>query len=197
MTLGERRSQVFVFTKPGTEAGEELAEIVKRKENERQRGTNLFWWGVGSSLGEDLIKIGGQVATIPLLFVAHVRQSAPKAQNSNPQRIVRWTKWQPRQSKEIDVPHFAGVTSRWDEKKRLHYALVCSSQKPLVFDSRGRRFDLNLCRTLGRGRVPGTSQVTALVEGDLTDPQHNKGEYHILFEAVLVAPWQAKLTRYI
>lgn len=194
---GTTGTQVFVFTKPGTEAGETLIEIVKRKETERVAGNGVFWWGVGNSLGDDLseaaMKAGGR---IPILFVAHDRPAPPKNENVNPSRIVRWTKWRAKEGASKDVPAFANITSRWDEKKRLHHALVCMSEVPLSIDLEGPRFDPMLCKTYAMGRVPGASQVTALVRGDLGDRRHQEGRYRILFRANLVLPWQAKLVAY-
>jgi hypothetical protein len=195
MSLGY--SKVFVFTKPGTEAGETLSAIVNRKEEERAAGKNVFWWGLGSSLGDDLLAVGSKVGEIPIIINAHNRSPQVKSENANPTRIVRWTKWKSAHGAEQDVPPFAKVTSRWDEKKRLHYALVCSSETELAVDPHGSRFDIKLCKTFRKGRIPGTSQVTALVEGDLSDLRHREGDYRILFRADLVVPWQAKLTRYI
>jgi hypothetical protein len=197
MAMSKAHSKVFVFTKPGTEAGETLSAIVKRKEKERAAGKNMFWWGVGSSLGDDLLAIGSTVGEIPIIFIAHDRSPQVKTENSHPKRIVRWTKYKSAHGAEQDVPPFAKVTSRWDEKKRLHYALVCSSEKELIADLGGPRFDINLCKTFRKGRIPGTSQMTALVEGDLSDLRHREGGYRILFRANLVMPWQAKLTRYV
>jgi hypothetical protein len=195
--LPAAQDAVFVFTKPGTEAGESLIDIAARKEAERIAGKNVFWWGVGSSLGDDLSaaaqKAGGALS---LIFIAHDRPSPSKPEDLNPARVVRWTKWKTRDGRIADVPAFAKVTSRWDDKKRLHYALVCISDAPLSLDSNGPRFDPLLCKTFAKERAPGTSQVTALVRGNLSDPRHQDGRYRILFRARLVVPSQARLVEY-
>jgi hypothetical protein len=194
--------QTFVFTKPGTEAGETLLDILSRKEDERLAGKrlagkNVFWWGVGNSLGNDLqaaaIKAGG---ILPVIFVGHDRPTTPKDESANPGRVVRWTKWKSKHEQMKDVPAYAKVRSRWDEKKKLHFALVCECETPLSIDPNGLRFDPTLCRTFAAGRTPGTSQITALVRGNLRDPGHRDGRYRIFFRASLVAPWQAKLIQY-
>ena len=59
---------IFVFTKPGVEAGESLADIVARKEAERIAGQNTFWWGVGTSLGESLQRPRRMLAELFQLF---------------------------------------------------------------------------------------------------------------------------------
>ena len=190
-------SNIFIFTKPGTEAGESLGDIVSRKESERSAGNGIFWWGVGSSLGDDLYKAAQQSrGNLEVLFISHDRPSPPKSENAHPERVVRWTKWIDSSGIHRDVPSFARVTSRLDDRKRLHYALVCFSEAPIIRHPSGRRFNPLICRTFGKGLAPGSSQVTALVRADLNSPEHQKGHYQILFQAKLIAPWQPRLVQY-
>jgi 4-aminobutyrate aminotransferase-like enzyme len=42
---------IFCWTKMGTEAGQTLGTILRRKELERQAGSGIFAWGIGNSLG--------------------------------------------------------------------------------------------------------------------------------------------------
>lgn len=186
----------FVLTKPGVEAGELLADIVARKEAERVAGNNIFRWGIGSSLGAAVCEaaegVGGK---LPVLFVLNTRPSRPKEHDFSPARVFRWTKWQDWNGSTRDVPAFAHVTSRGHELKRAHYALVCYSEKPITFDLNGSAFDPSLCST-ALGKRPGSSQVTALVWGDLNAAGHKRGRYRIAFRATLISPWQAKLISY-
>jgi hypothetical protein len=186
----------FVFTKPGVEAGESLADILIRKEAERIAGKNTFWWGVGNSVGVALEKAAQDSGgTLPILFLVHKTQTPPKKRDASPQRVVVWTKWQDRSGSIHHVPTFANITSRWDETKRTHYALVCYSEKPMSFDPNGPAFDPSLCRT-ALGKVPGSSQVTALVSGNLNASEHQNGKYRVVFHGTLVRPWQARLVEF-
>ena len=184
---------IFIFTKPGVEAGESLADIVARKEAERLAGHGIFWWGVGTSLGVSLEKAAHDAGgKLPVIFLSHKRPTSPKPHDAKPQRVVRWIRWEDRKGTSHDVPAFAKVTSRWDQAKRTHYALVCHSEGPIKFDPSGPEFDTALCRT-ALDKVPGSSQVTALVRGPLDDEVHRNGSYRIVFRAFLKHPWQARL----
>ena len=186
----------FVLTKPGIEAGESVADIIARKEAERVAGKNVFWWGIGSSLGPAVRKAAQDAGgKLPVVFVVHNNQARPKEHDVSPARIFRWTKWQDWNGAVHDVPEFAQVTSRGHNLKRAHYAMVCYSEKPITFDPKGPAFDPSLCRT-ALGKRPGSSQVTALVWGDLSAADHRLGQYRIAFRATLIAPWQAKLVSY-
>jgi hypothetical protein len=186
----------FVFTKPGVEAGESLADIIVRKEAERIAGQNTFWWGVGTSLGESLQRAAQDAGgTLPIIFLSHKKPTSPKPHDANPQRVVKWTEWQDRSGLTHNVPTFVKVTSRWDQAKRTHYALVCHSERPIEFDPDGPKFDASVCRT-ALDKAPGSSQVTALVWGPLDDKTHKNGSYRIAFRAFLRQPWQVRLVTY-
>jgi len=186
----------FVLTKPGIEAGGSLVDIFARKEAERVAGGNIFWWGIGSSLGPAVCKAAQDAGgKLPVVFALNTRPSRPKEHDVSPARVFRWTKWQDWNGSIRDVPAFARVTSRGHKLKRAHYALVCYSEKPITFDLNGPAFDPSLCRT-ALAKRPGSSQVTALVWGDLNAADHKRGQYRIAFRATLVSPWQAKLVSY-
>jgi hypothetical protein len=104
-------SDIFIFTKPRTEAGESFDAIVSRKESERLASNGIFWWGVGNSLGVDLYK-AAQLArgNLEVLFISHDRPSPPKPENAHPERVVRWTKWIDSSGIHRDVPSSAKVT---------------------------------------------------------------------------------------
>lgn len=187
----------FVLTKPGVEAGESLAAIVARKEAERAAGKNVFWWGVGSSLGPAVVKAAQSVGgKLQIVFVIPNKISRPKEHDASPEQVFRWTQWQNQNGVVRDVPSFANVTSRGHNLKSAHYALVCYSETPLKLDINGQAFDPSLCRT-ALGKVPGSSMVTALVWGDLTAPGHIGAQYRIAFRATLISPWQARLVGHV
>jgi hypothetical protein len=183
--------QSFVWTKMGVESGEKLAQIVQRKEAERIAGAGQFWWGIGNSLGaaarNEAVTHGG---TLPVLF--SMMLGRPKPIDRSPETVWRWTKYEDQNGRVLDVPSHAKVVSRGHLTKDRHYALVCFSDAPLRLQHGGPKFDPALCRTIA-GKIPGSSQVTALLMG--SPDEHQKGPYEISFRATLVTPWAVKLVQ--
>ena len=96
----------FVLTKPGIEAGESLVDIFARKEAERVAGKNIFWWGIGSSLGPAVCKAAQDAGgKLPVVFALNTRPSRPKEHDVSPARVFRWTKWQDWNGSIRDVQH--------------------------------------------------------------------------------------------
>jgi hypothetical protein len=181
----------FVWTKMGVESGEGLQHIVRRKEAERIAGRGQFWWGIGNSLGSaarDAARLQG--GSLPVLFSQMLAK--PKAADSAPGMVWKWTGWEDETGRIHDIPAHAKVISRGTAAKDRHYALVCRSDVPLALARGGARFDPAQCRTLS-GKAPGASQVTALLRGK--PDTHRGGPYEICFRAVLVEPWAVKLVR--
>jgi hypothetical protein len=173
----------FVWTKMGVESGEELAEIVRRKEEERQAGQGIFWWGIGNSLGSAVREHArAQGGSLPVLFSKMLGRA--KSADVSPDLVWMWS----------NVPAYAKVISRGAASKAKHYALVCHSAVPLKLEKGGERFDPTQCRT-PLGKAPGASQVTALLIGSPSG--HTRGAYEVSFRATLVTPWAVKLLRLI
>jgi hypothetical protein len=175
----------------GVESGEALPDIIKRKEAERVAGAGEFWWGIGSSLGpavRDAARSSG--GKLPVLFSKMLGR--PKAADSSPTMIWKWTAWEDERGRIVSLPSHAYVISRGAEAKERHYALVCYSESPISLGRLVRAFDPNLCRTAS-GKLPGASQVTALLHG--SPEAHKVGPYEVAFEATLVQPWAVKLDR--
>jgi hypothetical protein len=182
---------VFVWTKMGAESGEGLEDIVRRKEAERMAGRGQFWWGIGNSLGSAARTAARlQGGSLPVLFSTML--SKPRVIDSAPEMVWMWTKWEDETGRTHDIPSHAKIISRGAVAKDRHYALVCHSEVPLAL-ARGRvHFDPTQCRTPS-GKVPGASQVTALLRG--RPDGHRTGPYEISFRALLVEPWAVKLVR--
>jgi len=189
--LASHQVQTFVWTKMGVESGEGLAQIIQRKETERAAGRGIFWWGIGSSLGPAVRECAQQQGgALPVLFSAMLGRA--KHVDSNPGSVWKWTAWENFDGRTYDVPRHVTVISRGAETKDRHYALVCFSEEPLGLRKGGKRFNPNLCRTLS-GKIPGQSQVTALLQGEVGG--HPDGPYEICFRAKLIEPWAVKLVR--
>ena len=179
----------FVWTKIGVESGEGLAQIVRRKEEERASGNGIFWWGIGSSLGAAVReRARAQGGSLPVVFSKML--SPAKIDDVSPEIVWRWQKWEDESGRIHNIPKHVKVVSRGSELKGKHYALVCHSDIPLVLEADGEKFDPTLCRTL-RGKAPGSSQVTALLTGPIT--KHTTGFYQVAFRATLIEPWAPKL----
>ena len=180
---------MFVWTKMGTESGEELARIVKRKEAERVAGNGIFWWGIGKSLGSNVRSFArAQGDTLPVIFSCML--SRAKIIDTSPKEIFRWTRWENEDGASRPIPQHVKVISRGAPDKGRHYALVCRSEGPIELATKGERFDPRQCLTPS-GKVPGASQVTALLEGSIEG--HPRGNYEISFRAILIAPYAPKL----
>lgn len=152
----------FVWTKMGVESGEQLSQIVLRKDKERRSGNGIFWWGTGSSLGtavrERAREQGGR---LPVLF-SKMRTHA-KSSDVSPEIVWKWTKWEDEKGRSQLIPAHVNVISRGADSKRKHYALACYSNKPLTLET-NEKFDPTNYRTPA-GKIPGSSQVTALLIG--------------------------------
>lgn len=183
----------FVWTKMQKETGQELEDIITAKEKQRQAGAGTFWWGIGNSLGTAVIHEARAAGGIlPVVFSKML--SAPKEIDVSPKQVFRWTHWVNENGCKCEIPHHVTVISRGYSNKRSHYALVCYSDEPLQLAENGWNFDPDVCKTLA-GKPPGSSQVTALLRGNLAEP-HRDGDYRIAFRAKLVEPWFVKLVAY-
>lgn len=181
--------QTFVWTKMQSAAGESLDKIIMRKEAERRAGNGDFWWGVGTSLGAAVNEAAASNGnTLPVLFSRML--SAPQEKDSNPQAVCVWQGWQSRDGRSGELPEHILITGGSNPEKP-YYALICFSQAPLRLGNHGT-FDPQQCRTLA-GKVPGSSQVTALLQDSGPTP-HRNGRYQIGFRCDLRAPWAVRLT---
>jgi len=180
----------FVWTKMQTEAGQRLEAIIARKEIERISGSGLFFWGIGNSLGKAVSEAAREAGgTLPVLW--SMMKSKPKAIDASPGVVRLWEAYEDASGKIHEIPPHATVTSRVS-KREHHYALVCHSETPLSLGDSGP-FDPTTCKTT-RGKSPGASQVTALLQGDTLNG-HKSGSYRVAFRALLVSPWAVKLVR--
>lgn len=181
----------FIWTKIGPEAGETLGHILTRKEAERRTCNGVFWWGIGNSLGQSVrVAARANGGVLPVIFTP--MRARPKQVDVAPAETWRWSAWEDEHGNLRNIPPHVLITSRGHSKKRRHYALVCRSETPLAVGDGSKRFDHKVCHTLS-GKVPGASQVTALVQGSLYG--QSSGLYEICFSATLVEPWLVTLAR--
>lgn len=191
--------RAFVWTKMQAEAGQALGDIVRRKELERAAGNGLFFWGIGSALGEPLIRLIHRRSDPTVLF--SIMRTPPKRIDSAPEGVFLWTSYVDASGRVESLPPHALVTSRSTtgagDKKR-HYALVCTSEIPLRLETLGA-LDASHLWNLGTGvtRV-GSSQVTAVVEHGavyVDDIPRGGPFYEVNMRAKLTAPYFVRLAR--
>jgi hypothetical protein len=188
----------FVWSRCGAEAGQELDSLILRKEAERIAGQNVFWWGLGNSLGPNVRQAatdcGGE---LDVQFSAMLMDA--QEHDSKPAEVWLWTHWTDVDGHVHELPPHVINTSRGYPRKTKHYTLICQSAEPLQL--RPQPFDQALCYNYKswneqrkRTRVGG-GQSTFLVLGNF-DGDHSKGKYKRGFRAKLIAPWCVRLTKY-
>ncbi len=189
MSAGSASPRFLCWTKMQAEAGQNLADIFRRKEYERKAGNGVFFWGIGSPLDFSRLRSSDRV---DLIFSTML--SAPKTEDKNPESVLVWRKYLNASGQEVDLPPHVLLTSRATTKlgpKKRHYALVCHSEKELVLADEGE-FDPMAYRNAGpNGGKVGFSQVTSLLER--TSEASATSRYRINFRAELRRPFLAKL----
>lgn len=162
--MGRRNEEYVCWSRMQTEAGQLLLSIIARKEVERRAGRGLFFWGVGNPPAV-IAKVLAR-ANVPVRAVFSIMKSRPKAVDVSPARTVAWRRYIDVNGAIRPLPPHALVTSRGDSAngpKRVHYALMCKSDEPLVLRY-GEPFDSTAFRNAGgAGARVGASQVTALL----------------------------------
>jgi hypothetical protein len=181
--------RAFCWTKFGPEAGEPIDQILARKEQERTATGGVFYWGIGNSIRPALTALLADNPEPEVLF-SPIR-SAPRRQDLAPPDTVRWLAGEGLFGDPVDLPPSVCVTSGWTPgpRRAARYALVCSSEQPLVLSNLGEvRFDaLRNIRTSG---PLGASQVTAVVSRKDGDEGR---AYPVLLRAKLVWPFLVRL----
>jgi hypothetical protein len=183
----------FCWSRIGTESGEELGDIISRKEQERAGNNGIFLWGIGSAIGPSVLELA-RVDPQPQVLFSPIR-SVPKSIDVHPARIAVWLSAQALTGDHYDIPARSVVTSRFPggERQACHYALVCQSTRPLQFDEQGDLIEFHRLRNLRSNRPVGASQVTAIVRlldsGGFTEGV----KYRAVVRATLVFPYLVRL----
>jgi hypothetical protein len=193
MLPGELPS-TFCWTKMGTESGEGLEMIVRRKEWERRLGNGVFLWGIGQSLGANASLATSNGERLDAVFSP--MQSKPKEIDVEPGELVLWTAWTDNAGRTRPLPRHTFVTSRATlpsgRRKENHYALVCNSDRPLGKTS-GMFVAPHTLRNFGTGKVLGASQVSAVVAYDPSESNSHGKTYPVSFTAQLASPYFIRL----
>lgn len=188
---------VFCWSKIGTEAGENLSEIIQRKEIERLANNGTFLWGVGSSLGSSLDLLRERT-TAPMVLFTNMLSKA-KVIDECPKRIFMWVSYYDQYGQVRALPEYSFVTSRGttssETKKKNHYALICNSRlaipskEPSIIDG-------STLVNLKSGKQVGASQVTSIVK-QIRKASTVMKQYSVVFSAELKDEGQVRLAHFI
>lgn len=178
---------IFCWTKMGTEAGQPLETILRRKELERLAGKGTFAWGIGNSLGSSpaFAKQAAPGGEVDILFSP--MKSAPKAIDVAPTQLVLWLAYHSPDVGLVDLPAHMLITSRGSgasgTEKRSHYALLCERKEEINAEGDLGMIDAKYARNLMSLNPLGASQVTAMVRYEPVDSTHPEKLYPISFRA--------------
>lgn len=183
----------FCWTKFGSEAGEDAANILRRKEAERVGNDGVFLWGIGNSIRPSLLSLL-ELTVEPIVVFTPMRSPAAK-HDRDPASIVEWVGGVGLTGETYALPPGSTVTSgaRLGVDPRTHYALVCRRSEPLTDQSCNMWLDEEVLRNLRTGNPVGSSQVTSVVETVNAGPR--RARYRVAFTAELVEPFQVMLTQ--
>jgi hypothetical protein len=191
----ESLPSVFCWSKMGAEAGQGLAAILRRKEFERVSGNGVFAWGIGNSVGP-AVRHARALGIDPLDVLFTPMKSAPKAVDVAPSTLVLWTAYEDDSGHRVPLPAHMLVTSRGDAAerdgpKKLHYALICRSDRSLLAPPGKLAVDASAVCNLVSRNPTGASQVTAVVRSYISsEPQR---AYPVQFRARLSGPGFVRL----
>lgn len=180
--------EIFCWTKIGTEGGQSIDEIVWRKELERGAGNGTFFWGIGNSLGNAPVLARQAIKSSRLEVLFTLMKSRAKTVDQDPPSTVLWLTYIDDTGHHRRVPDHVLLTSRGvspsGESKHRHYALVCTTRKPIRIE--GQEV-INAARTrnLGSANPVGSSQVTAVVTYDKKMKSGSENLYRVAFRADL------------
>lgn len=183
---------VFCWTKMGAEAGQPLDVIISRKETERELGDGVFFWGIGTPLGQRIWRFIDSVSRPFVLFSP--MKAKPKQIDSSPENVFIWTAYLDKNGIKHAMPEHVFVTSRGLSNglaKEQHYALVCRKNSSLRSDE-WPSVDWAKLKNYERDSKLGFSQVTAVVECKKSVISTGNN-YDVLFGAELVEPYYVTL----
>ena len=174
------------------EGGQQLEEIVRRKELERRANGGIFCWGVGNAPNRCTASLARGSIEIDVLF--SIMKSRPKLVDVAPTGTLIWRRFIDCNGRERTIPRSSLVTSKSESPnglKRSHFALFCQANSPLVLGDLGS-FDPSAYRNIGAaGGSIGPSQVTALLRR--ITAENSNGSYKINLKAKMFGSYWAKL----
>lgn len=180
----------FCWTRYGTEAGEPIERIFTRKEEERTRNDGVFLWGIGNSIAPSLQALVAESPNPEVIFSPML--SRPATRDVRPSLIAKWCVGRGIDGSHFSLPKHSLVTSRFNEKRARHFALVCRSDAPLM-PRQADAFSPSSLRNLVSGAPVGASQVTSVVRYDPDRDADAGARYFVGLRARLVFPFFVSL----
>jgi hypothetical protein len=144
--------ETFIWSRLGTEAGETLPSIVRRKQLE-ELAYGFFAWGIGSAI----VKAWQQLSMLesqPRVFFSPIK-GRPRAVDTVPSSLLLWQEWE---RDGITEPTQGVITSHGGA--RSHYAMLC---RDIQVCTQGEQLAADVLVNLLSGKRVGNSQVTAVV----------------------------------
>lgn len=186
-------SEIVCWSRMQAEGGQQLDEIVRRKELERAANNGLFCWGVGNAPNRATAGLARNQIAVDVLF--SIMKSRPKMVDIAPSTTLIWRKFIDFDGRERALPPSSVVTSRGESPagtKRNHFVLFCRTSGPLALGDFGS-FDPNAYRNVGEmGGSIGASQVTALLRR-IGSEDAEKASYRVNLKARMIGSYWAKL----
>ncbi len=182
----------FCWTRFGAEAGQLVAHIFDRKEQERQANGGIFFWGIGNAIGPSVKELL-RITPSPEVLFSPIKCS-PRTADLSPDTVVTWSLAETLQGDSFVLPQCSMVTSRYDPAlpRGSHYALVCFSERPLNGARSEDKIVFAGLRNLKTGRPVAASQVTAVVQRKAA-PHFIAPVYEVTIRAKLVFPYFLRL----
>jgi len=184
----------FVWTRFGTEAGQSISDILRRKETERSANGGVFYWGIGNAVGPSILELL-RLSDEPEVLFSPIK-SAPRRDDVSPESVVAWTAAAGLDGEPYRLPLWSLITSRFNVGRPRHYALVCRSDSSLVNGPAEQTTDkiaIGELTNLLTGRPLGASQVTAVVRRRAQYAPVT-AEYSVNFRAKLAPPYFIQLS---
>lgn len=185
-----------MWTRFGTEAGQSISDILRRKEKERAANGGVFYWGIGNAVGPSILELLRRADEPEVLFSPI--KSAPRKEDVLPEAVVAWTAAEGLDGEPHRLPVWSLITSRFNIGRPRHHALVCKSEfsfadETLVATENVERIAISELTNLVTGRPLGASQVTAVVQRGVRAGL-SLAEYDVSFRARLVPPYFVQLS---
>ena len=182
----------FCWSRFGPEAGQDVHQILSRKEQERVANGGIFFWGIGNAIGPSMRKLLQRTRS-PELLLSPIK-SRRQPMDATAPAVVAWTSAVALRGEAFRLPACSLITSRYDPltPKTTHFALVCSTDDPLDMSGSSERVEFAALRNLLSGRPVGASQVTAVVVRGET-PETGAAAYPVAIRAKLVYPYFLQL----
>lgn len=175
---------IFCWTKMGTEAGQSLDLILRRKELERRSGQGLFAWGIGNSLGVAAILARQEARSNEVEVLFTPMRSAAKHADVSPTQVLLWLSYHNEDGVETRLPSHMVITSR-GSGRRSHYALLCEGRSDITIPGNLGVIDSNRAKNFASLNPLGASQVTAVVRYQTACNELPEKHYPVTFRAKL------------